>query len=72
MTNRLKHNLWVILIYTIIIYVIISPFGLWLTGIPISFLIAFFFNMLNDIIMQLRKLNGEKFPYLEDSTEDQE
>jgi len=66
MSERLKHNLLVLLIYSVIIYIILLPFGLWITGIPISILIGFLFNMLNDIITQLRKLNGEEFPNIED------
>lgn len=34
---------------------------MWITGISISILIGFLFGLLNDIITQLRKLNGEKF-----------
>lgn len=36
--------------------------------ITISILIAFLFNLFNEIITQLRKLNGEKFPDIEDNT----
>jgi hypothetical protein len=61
MKNRLKYNLKVWVVYSLICYVIILPFKLWLVGISISILIGFFFGLLNDIITQLRKLNGEKF-----------
>ena len=66
MKNRLKHNLSTFLIYSVIIYVILLPFQMWFIGISLSILIGFFFGLLNDIITQLRKLNGEKFPNLED------
>lgn len=66
MSNRLKHNILGWLIYSVIVYIILLPFGLWFTGISISILVGFLFNMLNDIITQLRKLNGEKFPNIED------
>jgi hypothetical protein len=61
MTNRLKHNLTSIIIYAIIAYLLLIPFKMWITGISISIFIGFFFGFLNDIIIQLRKLNGEKF-----------
>lgn len=61
MTNRLKHNLKTWMIYSIICYIILIPFKIWITGISISLLIGFLFGLLNDIIIQLRKLNGEKF-----------
>lgn len=65
MTNRLKHNLKVWMVYSIICYIIIIPFRIWITGISISLLVGFFFGQLNDIITQLRKLNGEKFDDIE-------
>ena len=61
MTNRLKHNLATWVIYSLISYITLLPFKLWITGISISILIGFFFGLLNDIVIQLRKLNGEKF-----------
>jgi len=61
MTNRLIHNLQVWIVYSIIIYIILIPFQIWLTGISVSILLGFFFGCLNDIILQLRMLNGEKF-----------
>lgn len=61
MTNRLKHNLKTWIMYSLICYIILIPFKIWITGISISILIGFFFGLLNDIITQLRKLNGEKF-----------
>jgi hypothetical protein len=66
MSNRLKHNLLTALIYSVVVYIIILPLKLWVIGISISILIGFFFGLLNDIITQLRKLNGEKFTNIED------
>jgi len=67
MNKRLKHNLIGWLAYAIICYIVLIPFKMWVTGISISILFGFISNMLNDIITQLRKLNGEKFPNIEDS-----
>lgn len=61
MTNRLKQNLKVWVVYSLTCYIILIPFKIWLIGISISILIGFFFGLLHDIIIQLRKLNGEKF-----------
>jgi len=61
MSKRLIYNLKVWLIYSIICYIILIPFEIWITGISISILIGFFFGCLNTIITELRKLNGEKF-----------
>lgn len=61
MKNRLKRNLNIILMYALIAYIVIIPFQIWITGISISLLIGFFFGFLNEIITELRKLNGEKF-----------
>lgn len=65
MTNRLKHNLKSWIIYSIICYIILIPFKIWITGISVSLLIGFLFGLLNNIIIQLRKLNGEKFENIE-------
>lgn len=59
--TKLRHNLKVWLIYILFCYIILIPFKMWITGISISILIGFLFGLLNDIITQLRKLNGEKF-----------
>ena len=61
MTKILKHNLQTWAIYSIISYIILIPFQLWINSISISLIIGFFAGMLNDILKQLRKLNGEKF-----------
>lgn len=66
MNKRIKHNLLGWLIYSLGCYIIIMPFQMWILGIPISILFGFITNMLNDIITQLRKLNGEKFTNIED------
>lgn len=60
MNNRLKKNLKSWLSYSIICYIILIPFQIWITGISISLLIGFLFGLINDVIIQLRKLNGEK------------
>jgi hypothetical protein len=59
MSNRLKHRLLTILIYSIAVYIIILPLKLWVIGISISILIGFFFGLLNDIIAQLIKINNK-------------
>lgn len=66
MTNRLKHNLIVWIIYAILIYIILIPCQIWIIGISISIILGFFFQILNDILTQVRKLNGEKFQSIED------
>jgi hypothetical protein len=60
MAKRLKRNLKIWTIYSLICYIILIPFQIWITGISISILLGFFFGLLNDIITQLCKLNGEK------------
>jgi len=66
MSKRLKHNLVTALIYSVMVYIVIIPLKLWIVGISISIILGFLFGMLNDILTQLRKLNGEKFPNIED------
>lgn len=66
MTKRLKHNLKVITIYSIVVYVLLIPLNLWIVGIGISLLIGWFLSMLNSIITELRILNGEKFNSIKD------
>jgi len=65
MNKKLKHKLIDWLTYTIICYVVLIPFGMWVTGISLSILFGFIAGMLNSIIIQLRKLNGEKFPNID-------
>ena len=67
MKNRLNHNLFSWLFYSIMIYVLLLPLQLWVVNISVSIILGFFAGMLNDILTQLRKLNGEKFPNLEDN-----
>lgn len=81
MSNRLKHNLLVWLIYTLCVMVFLSPVSyvlhyyglengmfkfLVLSHIGSSIIIGFLFSQLNDITTQLRMLNGEKFSKLSD------
>jgi len=61
MNKRLKHNLKVQSIYTFMVYILLLSFGMGIKSIFLSILIAFLFGLLNDIIIQLRKINGEKF-----------
>jgi ribose/xylose/arabinose/galactoside ABC-type transport system permease subunit len=63
--NRMKNNLKALAIYSLICYIILIPIKMWIIAIPISILVGFLFGLLNDIIIQLRKLNGEKFDEIE-------
>jgi hypothetical protein len=65
MTKRLKFNLISWLMYTVIFYVVLIPFQIWFCAIPITIILGFFAGILNDIVIQLRKLNGEKFDNIE-------
>lgn len=65
MTKRLKFNLKTWLFYTIMFYIIILPYQNYITGISVSLILGFFAGIFNDIIIQLRKLNGEKFDNIE-------
>ena len=61
MTNRLKHNLKTWLVYSFVAFIllkIVVPIGWSIVG---SIMIGFTWGMMNDILTQLRKLNGEKF-----------
>jgi hypothetical protein len=60
-TSRFKKNLIVWFIYILVVYILLIPLKIWIIGISISILIGLLFGLLNDIILQLRKLNGEKF-----------
>lgn len=67
MTKRTKHNLTVWGVYSLGGLVIVSPFDFtWKQTICISLGLGFTWGLLNDIILQLRKLNGEKFESIED------
>ena len=59
MTSR-KNRLIAWGIYSLGTYIILLTFGFWFFGIPISIIMGFLFGLLNEIILQLRKLNGEK------------
>jgi len=65
MNKTLKHGLKGIGIYSLIFYIILAPFHLWLIGIPIAIIFSMFFSILDSINTQLRKLNGEKFENIE-------
>ena len=61
MTKRLKRNLFIWLLYSVRCYLILLPLQIWIPAISYSIIIGFFFGCLNEIITQLRKLNGETF-----------
>ena len=69
MTNKLKHSLRNWWFYSACTFIISYIFVDSLMLIPISLLIGFLFSFLNDIITELRKLNGERFPHLDDTCE---
>lgn len=60
MANEMNRNLKSLIIYSLICYIILIPFKLWIISISISILIGFLFGLLNEIITQLRKLNDDK------------
>lgn len=62
---RLKHNLLVLIIYSAVVYVLLLPLKLWVVSIGISFIMGWVIGILNDILTQLRRMNGEKFPELD-------
>lgn len=64
--KRLKFNLQSWVLYAVICYIILLPLKMYVIGISISLIIGFLFGILNDIVIQLRKLNGEKFPNMEE------
>ncbi len=66
MEKQAKHNVLSWLIYTICTYIVLLLTQQYIICIPISIIIGFLFSLLNSIIIQLRKLNGEKFPNIED------
>jgi hypothetical protein len=57
--------------YSIVAYVLLLPLKLWIAGIGISILIGWLGGILNDILTQLRRMNGEKFPELDAEIEEQ-
>jgi uncharacterized protein YqfA (UPF0365 family) len=60
MANEMNRNLKSLIIYSLICYIILIPFKLWIISISISILVGFLFGLLNEIITQLRKLNDDK------------
>ena len=66
MTKKLKHNSITALIYSFFSCLLLLIAFEVIVAIPVGILIGFFFGLLNDIITQLRKLNGEKFENLEE------
>lgn len=74
MNNRQQHNFTNILMYTLTVYISLIPFvnfnnklnyQLAFEHLSISILIGLLFNFFNNIIIELRKVNGEKFPDLD-------
>lgn len=66
MTKRFKHSLVSWFIYTLMTYIVLFPCQLGILSSSISILVGFLFGILNDILTELRKSNGEKFPEIED------
>lgn len=60
MANEMNRNLKSLIIYSLICYIILIPFKLWIISISISILVGILFGLLNEIITQLRKLNDDK------------
>lgn len=60
MTDRLKHNLISFGIYTIGVFFVLTPCKLGWSAVSISIILGFLFGILNEIVTQLRKFNGEK------------
>lgn len=71
MTHRLKHNLFVWVIYTVMFYIALIPLQIWVPAIGIALILGWFGGMMNDILLQLRKLNGEKFPAFDEDKPDE-
>lgn len=66
MTKKTKNALGAFGTYSVCTYIILSPLQIWVVAIPISVILGFLFMFLNSIIIELRMLNGEKFPTLEE------
>ena len=60
MKRSIKRRLVTLMIYGIVCYLLLIPFKIWICAIPIALFIAYLFSLLNEILSQLRKLNGEK------------
>jgi len=71
MPHRLKHNIVVWVIYTIMFYIALIPFKIWIPAIGLALILGWFGGILNDIILQLRMLNGEKFPEFDEDKPDE-
>jgi hypothetical protein len=62
MKNRTKHNLIVWGIYSLGALLLLLPFDFtWMQSICLSIGLGFTWGLLNDVILQLRMLNGEEF-----------
>jgi preprotein translocase subunit SecF len=71
-SRYLKRNMVSWAMYSVIGYIIMIPLQMWIPAISYALIIGLFAGMGNSIIIQLRMLNGEKFPYIleEDKKED--
>jgi len=69
MNKRLKHNIISLSAYFTMLIILLWPLGLEEKTFGIALSIAFLFSLLNDIITELRKLNGEKFTNLEENND---
>lgn len=60
--KKLKHNLKVIGIYSVLFMILLIPLNLGIYAtVSVGIILGFISSMLNDIIIQLKKLNSDKF-----------
>lgn len=71
MNKIIKHELKIFLLYSFMVYLLLIPFKIWVTGISISLILGILFGILNGILTQLRMLNGEKFENLSDDKKEE-
>ena len=57
-------KLEIILFYSVVAFIILLPLQTYIQNIAYSLIIGFTWSMLNELITQLRMLNGEKFENL--------
>ena len=61
MKTEKQNRLSAVGLYTLGVYIVLIPFKLWILSISISIILGFFFGLMNEIILQLKKINGEVF-----------
>lgn len=67
--KNLKRNIITILIYSVVVFLILLiGFEASLKLCSVALLSGFTLSFLNELLTQLRKLNGEKFKYLDDDS----